>query len=179
MSAGNDKSGEHGGLVVVVGVVVGHAHLHGEDMGGVVAAGGVLGVDEQGTRGVIIVADVAQEHRLVLHVVLVLDGYALVHRCLVALETSVHGNARRQHEACLRSGIAVALRGGVVALNPYLVARLRLAEGRGQGDGAIPRRTVVCGSGFCRDMINRALCHDVCRGTKQECCNYMEKLHHL
>ncbi len=176
MAAGNDEAGEERGQAIVVGIVFGGTNVHGEDMGGVVAACGVLGVYEQGIGGAVVVLYVAEEHRLVLHVVLLLVGDAAVHGCLVALETSIHGNARRQDEACLRGGITVPLRGRVVTLHPYLVARLRLGEGGGEGDGSVPRRTVVgriCG-GFCRDMIYLALRHYMCRGAKHEEGHYTE-----
>ena len=106
-------------------------------MRGIVGAGVVLWVDNQLLACLVVGADIAYQSRLILHLIfmsarreIVLDGF-------VSLETSIHGNARRENEASLRCLVDVA--GNIlVAFHPDFVASFGLVQRTFQGDSLSP-----------------------------------------
>ena len=106
-------------------------------MGGIVGAGGVFWVDNQLLARLVVGVDIAHQSRLILHLIFVsarrqgvLDGF-------ISLETSIHGNARRENEASLRCLVDVT--GNIlVAFYPDFIASLGFAQRTFQGDGLVP-----------------------------------------
>ena len=106
-------------------------------MGGIVCAGGVFWVDNQLLARLVVGVDIAHQSRLILHLIFVsarrqgvLDGF-------ISLETSIHGNARRENEASHRCLVDVT--GNIlVAFYPDFIASLGFAQRTFQGDCLSP-----------------------------------------
>ena len=117
------ETGNYGWGVVFVWVVLCYAHLEGQHMGGIVCAGGVLWVDNQLLARLVVGVDIAHQSRLILHLIFMSARRENVLVGFISLETSIHGNARRENEAFLRRLVDVT--GNVlIAFHPDFVASL-------------------------------------------------------
>ena len=106
-------------------------------MGGIVGAGGVFWVDNQLLARLVVGADIAHQSRLILHLIFVSARRENVLVGFISLETSIHGNARRENEASLRRFVDVT--GNIlVAFHPDFVACLGSAQRLCQGDCLSP-----------------------------------------
>ena len=133
----DEETGNNGRLVAVVGVVLCYAHLEGQYMGGIVGAGGVLWIDNQLLARLVVGVDIAHQSRLILHLIFVSARRETVLDGFISLETSIHGNARRENEASLRCLVDVT--GNIlIAFHPDFVASLGLAQCLCQGDSILP-----------------------------------------
>ena len=123
----DEKTGNNGWLVAVVGVVLCYAHLEGQHMRGIVGAGGVLWIDNQLLARLVVGGDIAHQSRLIFHLIFMSARREIVLDGLVSCKTSIHGNARRENEAFLRCPVDVP--GNVlIAFHPDFVASFGLAQ---------------------------------------------------